>query len=50
MTRTGRNSMKTAQELVAGILAAVESTEGKDIQISKEDAVRIAELLVNVRD
>ena len=41
--------MKTAQELVADILAAVESTEGKDIQISKEDAVRIAELLVNVR-
>jgi len=41
--------MKTAQALVADLLAAVDSTEGNYILIPKEDAVRIAELLVRVR-
>ena len=41
--------MKTAQNLVADLLAAVDSTKGNTIQIPKEDAVRIAELLVRVQ-
>ena len=41
--------MKTAQSLVADLLHAVDTTEGNEIRLSKEDAVRIAELLVRVR-
>ena len=41
--------MKTAQSLVADLLKAVDTTKGKSIQLSKEDAVRIAELLVRVQ-
>ena len=41
--------MKTAQKLVADLLAAVDKTKGSDIRLSKEDAVRIAELLVRVQ-
>ena len=41
--------MKTAQNLVADLLAAVDKTQGSTIQLSKEDAVRIAELLVRVQ-
>ena len=41
--------MKTAQNLVADLLAAVDSTKGNSIQLPKEDAVRIAELLVRVQ-
>ena len=41
--------MKTAQNLVADLLKSVDSTQGNLIQLSKEDAVRIAELLVRVQ-
>lgn len=41
--------MKTAQSLVADLLKEVDSTEGSYIRLSKEDAVRIAELLVRVQ-
>ena len=41
--------MKTARELVASLLNAVDTTEGDFIQIPKSDAVRISELLVNVQ-
>ena len=41
--------MKTAQNLVADLLKAVDTTKGSTIQLSKEDAVRIAELLVRVQ-
>ncbi len=41
--------MKTAQGLVADLLKEVDSTEGNYIRIPKEDAVRIAELLVRVQ-
>lgn len=41
--------MKTAENLVADLLKAVDTTEGKYVQLAKEDAVRIAELLVRVQ-
>ena len=41
--------MKTAQNLAAELLAAVDSAEGSYIEISKNDAVRIAELLVKAQ-
>jgi len=41
--------MKTAQKLAASLLHAVDTAEGNSIQIPKEDAVRIAELLVGVQ-
>ena len=41
--------MKTAQNLAADLLAAVDTTKGSTIRLSKEDAVRIAELLVRVQ-
>ena len=41
--------MKMAQSLVADLLKAVDSTEGEYIQLSKEDAIRIAELLGRVQ-
>lgn len=41
--------MKTAQKLVADLLKEVDTTTGSTIQITKEDAVRIAELLVRVQ-
>ena len=41
--------MKTPQQLVANLLEEVESTSGNIIKITKEDALRIAELLVNVQ-
>ena len=41
--------MKTARSLVADLLEAVDSTNGSFIQLPKEDAVRIAELLVGVQ-
>ena len=41
--------MKTAQRLAADLLKAVDSTQGNQIQLAKEDAVRIAELLVRTQ-
>ena len=41
--------MKTAHQLVADLLEAVDTTKGNCIQLPKEDAVRIAELLVKVQ-
>ena len=45
----GGDRMKTAENLVADLLKAVDTTEGKYVQLAKEDAVRIAELLVRVQ-
>ena len=41
--------MRTAQSIVADLLKEVDSTRGNYIRITKEDAVRIAELLVRVQ-
>lgn len=41
--------MKSARDLAASLLEAVDTTRGNLIQIPKEDAVRIAELLVRVQ-
>ena len=48
-TQKGGNRVKTAQSLVADLLKAVDTTSGNMIKLPKEDAVRIAELLVRVQ-
>ena len=41
--------MRTARDLAADLLKAVDTVQGEYIQLPKEDAVRIAELLVRVQ-